>query len=50
MVNLAKFDRRGIGKLFDYSVLPKQTTEQEIRSGCREAVAYNCAEIGRAHV
>jgi deoxyribose-phosphate aldolase len=43
MVNLAKFDRRGIGKLFDYSVLPKQTTEQEIRSGCREAVAYNCA-------
>lgn len=43
MVNLAKFDRRNIGKLFDYSVLPKQSTEKEIRDGCREAIAYNCA-------
>jgi deoxyribose-phosphate aldolase len=43
MVNLAKFDRRCIGKLFDYSVLPKQSTEKEIRDGCREAIAYNCA-------
>jgi deoxyribose-phosphate aldolase len=36
-------DKRGVGKLFDYSILPKQTTEQEIRRGCREAVEYNCA-------
>lgn len=32
-----------VGKLFDYSVLPKNTTEAEIRKGCREAVQYNCA-------
>ena len=43
MINLAKLDRRSVGKLFDYSVLPKQTTEADIRKGCREAVAYNCA-------
>lgn len=29
------------GKLFDYAVLPKQTTESEIRAACREAIAYN---------
>lgn len=43
MVNLAKLDRRGAGKLFDYSILPKQSTETEIRIGCRQAVEYNCA-------
>ncbi len=43
MVNLAKLDRRGAGKLFDYSILPKQSTEKEIRLGCRQAVEYNCA-------
>jgi deoxyribose-phosphate aldolase len=43
MVNLAKLDKRAVGKLFDYSILPKQTTEEEIRRGCREAVEYNCA-------
>jgi len=43
MVNLAKLDRRGVGKLFDYSILPKQSTEKEIRLGCRQAIEYNCA-------
>jgi len=43
MINLAKMDKRAVGKLFDYSILPKQTTEKEIREGCREAIAYNCA-------
>lgn len=43
MINLAKLDRHGVGKLFDYSILPKQTTEKEIRLGCRQAVEYNCA-------
>lgn len=43
MINLAKYDRHAIGKLFDYSVLPKQTTEKEIRLGCRQAIEYNCA-------
>jgi deoxyribose-phosphate aldolase len=43
MINLAKMDKRAVGRLFDYSILPKQSTEAEIRRGCREAVAYNCA-------
>lgn len=43
MVDLSKLDKRGLGKCFDHSVLPKNTTEADIRAGCREAVAYNCA-------
>jgi deoxyribose-phosphate aldolase len=43
MVDLSKLDQWALGKCFDHSVLPKQTTEAEIRSGCREAVKYNCA-------
>jgi deoxyribose-phosphate aldolase len=43
MVNLAKLDKRALGKCFDHSVLPKNTTEDDIRKGCKEAVEYNCA-------
>ncbi|MEN6622598.1 MAG: deoxyribose-phosphate aldolase [Smithella sp.] len=43
MVDLSKLDKRALGKCFDHSVLPKNTTEADIRSGCREAMAYNCA-------
>ena len=43
MIDLATLDRTNIGKVFDYSVLPKNTTEAEVRAGCREAVKYNCA-------
>jgi deoxyribose-phosphate aldolase len=43
MIDLATLDQWSLGKCFDHSVLPKQTTEEEIRQGCREAVAYNCA-------
>ncbi|MDR1515033.1 MAG: deoxyribose-phosphate aldolase [Synergistaceae bacterium] len=43
MVNLAKMDKWALGKHFDHSVLPKNTTEDDIRKGCREAVKYNCA-------
>ena len=43
MIDLTKIDRSNAGKLFDHSILPKQTTEQEIRQGCREAVRYGCA-------
>ncbi|MDR2348311.1 MAG: deoxyribose-phosphate aldolase [Bifidobacteriaceae bacterium] len=43
MIDLSKIDKWSLGKCFDHSVLPKQTTEQDIRAGCREAVAYNCA-------
>lgn len=37
---LTKWDA---GKLFDYAILPKDTDEEAIRKGCREAKAYNCA-------
>jgi deoxyribose-phosphate aldolase len=42
MVDLSKMTKWDMGKLFDYSVLPKQTTEEDIRRGCREAIKYNC--------
>ena len=43
MVNLAKMDKWSLGKCFDHSVLPKNSTEEDVRSGAREAVKYNCA-------
>lgn len=43
MVDLAGFNQKTVGKLFDYSILAKNTTETEIRIGCREAIRYNCA-------
>jgi len=43
MVDLSKLDMWALGKCFDHSVLPKNTTEKDIRDGCREAVKYNCA-------
>ncbi|KNZ42858.1 deoxyribose-phosphate aldolase [Acetobacterium bakii] len=43
MVDLSKLDKKALGKCFDHSVLPKNTIEADIRSGCREAIAYNCA-------
>jgi deoxyribose-phosphate aldolase len=43
MTNIFDLNKSEIGKYFDYSVLPKQSTEQEIRKACKEAVKYNCA-------
>lgn len=43
MVDLSKVDKWALGKCFDHSVLPKNTTELDIRKGCQEAVKYNCA-------
>lgn len=43
MIDLSTYHRGNIGKLFDHSILPKQTTESEIRDGCREAREYGCA-------
>jgi deoxyribose-phosphate aldolase len=43
MVDLSRFDKWSLGKLFDYAILPKNTQEKNIREGCREAVKYNCA-------
>jgi len=42
MVDFSKMTKREVGKLFDYAILPKETTEQEIREGCRKAIEYNC--------
>lgn len=38
MVDLSRLDKNGVGKLFDHSVLPKNTQEKDIREGCRKAV------------
>lgn len=43
MIDLSKVDKKSIGKLFDHSVLPKNTQEKDIREGCKLAVKYNCA-------
>ncbi|MDR1291159.1 MAG: deoxyribose-phosphate aldolase [Planctomycetaceae bacterium] len=43
MTNIFDLNKLEVGKYFDYSVLPKQSTEQEIRKACKEAVKYNCA-------
>lgn len=43
MIDLSKMDKWSLGKCFDHSVLPKNTTEADIRKGCQEAKAYNCA-------
>jgi len=42
VIDFTKINRSNIGKLFDFSVLPKNTTEQQIREGCRKAIEYNC--------
>lgn len=45
MVDLSTMTARDLGKCFDQSVLPKDSTEDDIREGCREAVKYNCASF-----
>jgi deoxyribose-phosphate aldolase len=42
-IDFTKIDKWALGKHFDHSVLPKNTNEDDIRKGCREAVKYNCA-------
>ncbi len=41
MIDLSKMTKWDMGKLFDYSVLPKNSTEEMIRQGCRDAIKYN---------
>jgi deoxyribose-phosphate aldolase len=43
MIDLSKITKETVGKLFDYSVLPKDATESDIRFGCKDAVKYGCA-------
>jgi deoxyribose-phosphate aldolase len=42
MIDFSKMTKWDVGKLFDFSVLPKDTTEKQIREGCRRAIEYNC--------
>ena len=41
MVDLSKLDKKSIGKCFDLACLPKNTTEADVRSGIKDAIAYN---------
>jgi deoxyribose-phosphate aldolase len=43
VLDLATIDATSLGKYFDHSVLFKHATEADIRAGCKQAVAYNCA-------
>lgn len=43
MIDLAAADRRVIAKAMDYSILPKETREAEVREGCRLTREYGFA-------
>jgi len=43
MIDLKTLDKQTLAKAMDYSILPKQTTEKEIRQGCAEARKYRFA-------
>lgn len=42
MVDLSKITKKELGKVFDYAILPKNSTEEDVRNGCRTAVKWNC--------
>lgn len=41
MIDLSRMTKWDMGKLFDYSLLPKNSTEPQIRQACRDAINYN---------
>ena len=43
MVDLSKMNKWEVGKLFDLSVLPKNSNIDDITNGCELAKMYNCA-------
>jgi len=43
MIDLSKFDKKSLAKVFDYSVLPKDTNESAIRKGCALTRQYEFA-------
>lgn len=45
MIDLSAMTKWEMGKLFDYAILPKDTTEEHIREGCRKAIEYNCRSV-----
>ncbi len=40
-IDFTKINEKNIGKLFDPSVLPKNSTKEEIIAGAKDAVKYN---------
>lgn len=43
MINLSKLDKKALAKVFDFSVLPKNTDEEAIRKGCALTRQYEFA-------
>ena len=43
MIDLSKMDKKALAKVFDYSVLPKETQEAAIRKGCAVTRQYQFA-------
>ncbi|MBN1486635.1 MAG: deoxyribose-phosphate aldolase, partial [Anaerolineae bacterium] len=43
MLDLSKLDKKSLAKVFDYSVLPKNTQEADIRRGCAVTREYQFA-------
>lgn len=43
MIDLKKLDKRMLARMMDFSILPKQTQEKEIRLGCAQAREYRFA-------
>lgn len=43
MIDLSKMDKKSLAKVFDYSVLPKETQEAAIRKGCALTREYQFA-------
>lgn len=43
MIDFSRITKWELGKYFDFSVLPKNTTQADIINGCKEAKKYNCA-------
>lgn len=43
MIDLKKLDKKMLAKMMDFSILPKQTQEKEIRLGCAQAREYRFA-------
>jgi deoxyribose-phosphate aldolase len=43
VIDLSKIDKKSLAKVFDYSVLGKEATEEDIRKGCQLAKEYGVA-------
>ena len=43
MLDLKRLDKRTLAQSLDFSILPKETTEAEIREGCAVARQYGFA-------